>query len=56
MIEISLWKIFVVFLVAFIVLGPKQLLKTAAGAGKLLHQLKGMLKEMQAQLKDSSKK
>lgn len=50
MIEISIWKILLVLMVALLVLGPKQLPKVARTLGKWLGMLRGSLKKVQAEL------
>lgn len=50
MIEISIWKILVVLLVALIVLGPEQLPKVARNLGRWLGMLRGSVKQVQKEL------
>jgi sec-independent protein translocase protein TatB len=50
MIEISIWKIFLVIMVALIVLGPEQLPKAANMLGKWLGKVRGSLKQVEKQL------
>ena len=50
MIEISVWKILLVLVIAFIVLGPEQLPKVARGVGRLLGQLKGTANSIKKEL------
>ncbi len=50
MIEISIWKILLVLLVALVVLGPEQLPKVARTLGKWLGVLRGSVKQVQKEL------
>lgn len=50
MVEISLWKILLVLLVALLVLGPEQLPKVAHTLGKWLGLLRGSIKQVQTEL------
>lgn len=50
MIEISIWKIFLVLIVALVVLGPEQLPKVAKMLGRLIGQLKGAMGTVQKEI------
>lgn len=54
MIEISVWKIFLVLLVAFLVLGPNHLPQTARRLGRLLKEFRGILNTVQKEIQDIS--